>query len=316
VGGKEKLIPYVHAVLPPRFDQYIEAFGGSGAILLSLPRKEGRLEIYNDFNDNLVNLFRCVRDRPMALVQELEFLPLHARSDFELLKQIVAHETVAVGFQEQEMSIVHDNFSGRDAQELEQIILERTGMWDVRRAAAYYLLCRYSFSGTTTSFGVRSCNIRNFVSQINEASSRLAGVVVEHKDGAELVRHYGKETSLVYCDPPYFDAERSYTVVFSPEQHGLLHQALRESPAAVIVSYNDCAEIQNLYQDFFILGFDRPNAMSQTAGARYGELLMTNYDPRPLLTCGQVSLFDGGATPDTPEMNLLHVPSKPLKLLV
>jgi DNA adenine methylase len=69
VGGKEKLIPYVHAVLPPRFDQYIEAFGGSGAILLSLPRKEGRLEIYNDFNDNLVNLFRCVRDRPMALVQ-------------------------------------------------------------------------------------------------------------------------------------------------------------------------------------------------------------------------------------------------------
>lgn len=50
VGGKEKLIPFILQVFPPKLSQYVEPFGGSGAVLLALPREKGRLDIYNDLN--------------------------------------------------------------------------------------------------------------------------------------------------------------------------------------------------------------------------------------------------------------------------
>ena len=45
-----------------------------------------KFEVYNDRNQNLVNLFRCMRERPMALIQELGFLTLNSRDDFRILK--------------------------------------------------------------------------------------------------------------------------------------------------------------------------------------------------------------------------------------
>ena len=50
VGGKEKLIPYIRRIMPEKLSQYVEPFGGSGALLLSMKPRPGRLDIYNDFN--------------------------------------------------------------------------------------------------------------------------------------------------------------------------------------------------------------------------------------------------------------------------
>ena len=73
VGGKEKLAPYVRQVLPPKPKAYVEPFGGSGAILLGLPAAKTRIDVYNDFNADLVNLFLCVRDSSITLMKELEY---------------------------------------------------------------------------------------------------------------------------------------------------------------------------------------------------------------------------------------------------
>ena len=56
------------------------------------------------------------------------------------------------------------------------------------------------------------------------------------------------------------------------------------------MSYNDCPFIRSLYGDFYILAFRRNNPLSQKPGATYGELIITNYDPRPYLQ-PQVSMF-------------------------
>ena len=58
----------------------------------------------------------------------------------------------------------------------------------------------------------------------------------------------------------------------------------------IVVSYNDCPFIRHLYQDFYILAFRRNNPLSQKKNATYGELIITNYDPRPYLQ-PQVSMF-------------------------
>ena len=43
------------------------------------------MEVYNDYNSNLTNLFCCVKDRTLSLLKELGFLPLNSRDDFDVL---------------------------------------------------------------------------------------------------------------------------------------------------------------------------------------------------------------------------------------
>ena len=54
-------------------------------------------------------------------------------------------------------------FDGEEREELLEILRERSCLFDVQRGAAYYKVCRGSFSGTTTSFGVKPNNLTNFL---------------------------------------------------------------------------------------------------------------------------------------------------------
>ena len=51
-----------------------------------------KFEVYNDYNANLVNLFRCMRDRPMEFIRELGFLNLNSRDDFTVIKRFFQKE--------------------------------------------------------------------------------------------------------------------------------------------------------------------------------------------------------------------------------
>ena len=93
VGGKEKLIPYITQIFPPKVKQYLDPFGGSGSVLLGLPPVPGRLDIYNDLNAELSNVFLCVRDKTNVLMRELQFLPILSREVFEFYRDFVDHKT-------------------------------------------------------------------------------------------------------------------------------------------------------------------------------------------------------------------------------
>ena len=43
-----------------------------------LGKPKDKFEVYNDLDDELVNLFRCVRDRPAEFLLELGLLPLNS----------------------------------------------------------------------------------------------------------------------------------------------------------------------------------------------------------------------------------------------
>ena len=87
VGGKKALRDMIYQRMPKEFGRYIEVFGGGGWVLFGRP-PDAAMEVYNDFNSDLANLFRCVRDRPFALLKELNFLPLNGRDEFNVLKNI------------------------------------------------------------------------------------------------------------------------------------------------------------------------------------------------------------------------------------
>jgi DNA adenine methylase len=53
------------------FPVYRSVRAAAGSCSISLRKND--FEVYNDFNPNLANLFRCVRDHPEELIARLEF---------------------------------------------------------------------------------------------------------------------------------------------------------------------------------------------------------------------------------------------------
>ena len=67
-------------------------FGGGGWVLFHKPPGND-FEVYNDFNGLLVNLYRCVRDKPEELMEALRYV-LNAREDFDRVALRPARGTV------------------------------------------------------------------------------------------------------------------------------------------------------------------------------------------------------------------------------
>ena len=306
VGGKSKLLWLIHRLSPARYDRFVDVFGGSGTVTLNHLHHKGCVEVYNDYNSDLVNLFRCARDRPMALARELNFLPLHSRDDFNLLADFLAQKEPEDLFLREELQIVDEFIPPKDSAVLKSLLTGRSQNWDVRRAAAYLKKIRCSYSGTGGAFGARPVNIRTAIPLIWACSKRLENVVIENRDFESVIRQYGQEGTFLYCDPPYYEAE-CYEVAFPKADHHRLHRLLAETPAFVMVSYNNCPEIRELYTDFWIFLTTRPNSMSLTAGSEYEELVMTNYDPKTALGAdSQLSMF-GSEEPEG-RFELIHEP--------
>ena len=211
---------------------------------------------------------------------------------------------------QEEMELTEILLKPPEAEAIRTLLLERAPRGDVRRAADFFKLVRYSFSGSSKSFGGKPCDIRRFFHLIWECSRRLANVIVENKDFEDVIRQYDRGDAWIYCDPPYFEAE-CYEVAFPKENHQRLHDTLLNCHGYVMVSYNYCPYICELYQEFYIFRVVRPNSMSQTAGSEYEEVIITNYDPRK--ACWQLSLESLLNCGSEARYELIHEPERPIK---
>ena len=313
MGGKWKLLWLINILAPSRYARFVDVFGGSGTVTLNRPLRRGCIEIYNDFNGNLTNLFHCVKERTMALLRELGFLPLNSRDDFNVLYKFFSRQEFTDDYLNEELELTQVYLKPPQREMIQKLMLERAPRGDLRRAADYYKLIRYSFSSNAKAYAGRPCDIRRFFHLIWECARRLKDVVIENKDFEELITQYDRKNTFFYCDPPYFDAE-CYEVAFPKEDHIRLHDALAKCEGLVMVSYNYCPFICELYQDFYIFHTTRPNSMSQTAGSEYEEVVMTNYDPRVLGSDRgwQFNLFQPSEGGDSGEgkYRLIHEPIK------
>ena len=104
VGGKKALRDLIYQKMPKEFGRYIEVFGGGGWVLFGRT-PDVAMEVYNDFNSDLANLFRCVRDQPMAFLKELGFLPLNGRDEFFVLRKFLEQEEFTDAFMRQELEL-------------------------------------------------------------------------------------------------------------------------------------------------------------------------------------------------------------------
>lgn len=71
VGGKRQLIPEIKKILPKGILNctYYEPFIGGGALFFELQPKRA---IINDYNEELINVYKVIRDHPNELIEELK----------------------------------------------------------------------------------------------------------------------------------------------------------------------------------------------------------------------------------------------------
>jgi DNA adenine methylase len=220
-GGKWKLAPWIIGHFPAH-RVYVEPFGGAGSVLLRKPRAYA--EIYNDLDDELVALFRVLRDpeRAAELVRRLELTPF-ARAEFEAA-YAPAEDEIEVA-----RRLVVRSFQG-------------FGCNATRRDRTTGFRSNSNRSGTTPAHDWRS-----LPGALPAVVERLRGVVVERLDAFDLMaRHDGPDT-LHYVDPPYLMTTRStkrygkgayhtYKHEIGDEGHAGLLDALRGLSGFVVLS--------------------------------------------------------------------------------
>lgn len=241
IGGKKLLRKSIIENFPVGggTDRYIEVFGGAGWVLFG--KEPHKLEVFNDIDGELINLYRCIKYHPEALQKELEYM-------------LVSRELF---------------YENRDK--------NLKGLTDIQRAARYFYIIKVSFGADKDSFGCNKRNMINAVEYLSKVTERLKNVVIENEDFADLIKVYDRPKALFYCDPPYYKTEKYYTATeFKEEQHVQLRNVLSNIKGKFILTYNDCDYVRELYKDCNIKEIERLHNL-RGDGSRYKELLITNY---------------------------------------
>lgn len=245
IGGKKLLRNEIIKRFPENIGRYIEVCGGAGWVLFH-KEKHANMEIYNDVNSNLVNLFKCVKFHCPELQRELSFM-LNSREMFEDFKNQ---------------------------------FLNTIGLTDIQRAARFFMLLKTSYGNNGRSYGCIKKDINVVVQYLEDIAQRLSRVIIENKDFEDLIRVYDKPDALFYVDPPYYGTEGYYQALFTPQDHVRLNETLKNTKGKFILSYNDCDFVRGLYRGFNIEEISRcANLKTRYAnlGHRYNELIIKNY---------------------------------------
>lgn len=245
IGGKRALCKAILERFPTEeTGRYIEVFGGAAWVLFAREKIPGQLEVYNDINSNLTNLFRCVKYHCGELQRELEWMLTSREQFFDCLNQ-----------------------------------LHIRGLTDIQRAARFFYTIKISFGSDNRTYATGSKSIDNAVVYMEKIQERLRGVNIENKDFEDLIKVYDRRDALFYLDPPYIGAEKYYESPFCMQDHHRLKSVLSQIKGRFILSYNDHPLVHEMYAGSRIEGITRPSTLSGSGNnqTRYAELIIRNF---------------------------------------
>lgn len=265
VEGKRQLIPEIVQVLPSAINKmnYVEPFIGGGAILFHLQPQKA---IINDFNTELINVYKVIKNDVEALINDLA----QHKNDEDYYYHIRALDR-------------NDSFTNiSDVQRASRIIyLNKT---------CYNGLYRVNNSGEfNTPFGrYKNPNI------VNEPTLRAVSTYLNSNNISlnsgdySLVLEDLPKNSFVYFDPPYHPLTESANFTgyiqggWDESDQIRLREAcdkLTNKGIKFLLS-NSCTNfIKEQYQDYNITVVQATRAVNSNAAGRgnVDEVLITNY---------------------------------------
>ncbi|MBI1937798.1 MAG: DNA adenine methylase [Ignavibacteriales bacterium] len=184
-GAKVRIAPQIINSLPLH-NAWVEAFCGSAA--LTLAKKPAPLEIINDLDDQIINLFEQLRKNPEKLISAISLTP-YARKEYFLAREKI---TVVEPIEKARRFLISTMMTVNGA-------VGETG-------AGFSFSQSYSRNGREA----RVNRWYNLPERLTLVVERLRNIRVENRDARELLEMFlNKPATLFYMDPPYL-MERSH----------------------------------------------------------------------------------------------------------
>ena len=246
IGGKRRLADRIFPLFP-RHSCYVEPFAG-GAALFFLRPVPAEVEVLNDVNGDLVNLYRVVQHHLEEFVRQFKWA-LSSRQVFKWLQETRV-ETLT----------------------------------DIQRAARFYYLQQSAFGGRVDgqSYGTATTqppglNLLRIEETLSAAHLRLSSTYIEHLTWQDCLKRYDREHTLFYMDPPYWETE-GYGVPFGFEQYLEMAEMLKRLKGKAIISLNDHPDIRRCFADFHIEATDIRYTVGGGKGSDAREVLIFSWD--------------------------------------
>jgi DNA adenine methylase len=244
IGGKHRLAKTIIEIFP-KHKTYVEAFAGGAQVLFQ--KEPSAVEVLNDLDGELVNLFRVCQLHHEELVRYLHFA-LVSRKLFDLLKAT-----------------------------------DPTTLTDIQRAARYFYILKNSFASLVRHPNYHwhvvqrpGFNLEKLPELLEKTHKRLERVQIECLPYEEILRRFDRPTTLFYCDPPYF-GKQLYRYNFSPADFERLEERLRDLKGRFVLSLNDTPEVRAMFRRFYIQQVELHYTSQKAAGRRFHEVLITNF---------------------------------------
>lgn len=249
LGGKRRLADKLIPLFPPH-ECYVEVFCG-GAALYFLRPMPAPVEVINDINGDLVNLYRVVQHHLEEFVRQFKWA-ISSRQVFKWIQET-----------------------------------KSDGLTDIQRAARFYYLQHHAFGGRIEgqTFGIATTsptvNLLRIEESLSAAHLRLAGgTTVENLPWQDCMKRYDRAHTFFYLDPPYWQTE-GYGVPFGFEQYEAMAALMRSVKGKVMVSINDHPDIRRAFSGLSMLELDIKYSVGNNHGSAETsrELVITNWEP-------------------------------------
>lgn len=200
-GGKWMLAPWLISLFPPH-EIYVEPFGGAASVLLRKPRS--KIEVYNDLDSEVVELFEIFRDPRCAeeLIRLLDLTPF-GREEFER-----AYQPAETPLERSRRLIVR-SFSGFGSHSHNA---ENSNGFRWHPSKSY------------------AQEFANLPESLQRVTERLRGVTIEKKHALKVIAQQDTAETFFFIDPPYPHSTRDpHLKGYRFEMQDGEHRALAET---------------------------------------------------------------------------------------
>lgn len=243
LGGKSRSRKQIIEMIP-KHTCYCEPFFGAGWVYFG--KDKSKVEVINDIDKELINLFKMIKYHAPEIERMLEY-----------------------------------EFSCRDIfEEYKNYTIDY--LTEIHRAVRFLYLISQSFAGRGGNYGYGT-NTRPsphifYKDVLGDLKERLRNTYVENLSFETVIDKYDRDYTFFFCDPPYFETA-GYGFEFGEKEHLMLRDKLNSINGKFLLTINDHEKTREWYKGFNIkkVGVRYSVAKDNSARKKYKELIITNY---------------------------------------
>lgn len=254
-GGKSRAIKIINDLIP-EFKEFREPFVGGGSIFINQQQLNETKKFWiNDLYEPVYNFWVNLKHDKIELVNNITQLKQKFISGKELF------------------TFLKESYNK---------------LSNIQKAAAFFILNRSSFSGTTDSggFSQQAFDGRftpNSIEKLNHFDIILKDTEITNFDYEKLVNKEGEDV-FIYLDPPYFSAKKSALYgkngnMHKNFDHDRFSKVMKNCNHKWLITYDDSEYIRKLFGFANISQFNLKYGMRNVSSNNQigNELLITNY---------------------------------------